>query len=287
MANFIVSFGHIQAGSSWDLELACVADTARLAVAKGEQLVPKLSKCLDQLTIIRSVRAAEVGGNGQTFPKSVNVPGTQESETTSYSDIVKSTVMIKLYSDGNAYRSMGIRGVTDKAIERTPNGAYNPTPKFRTALNAFIAEIVNLDFSIQSRVKPTAGPGNAFRPVAKITPAVGTNNEQTVINTIGVHGFANGDLIDFSLNSRDIFQLPYKGQFVVLNNAVLDDASAFMIDAQYVAGGESHIPKRMRTRVVEYTYPLIRSGAFDRFTSRDTRSVDGSRGRSRGVSYRH
>lgn len=291
MPDYLIKIGSVQAGARHSINFFHTATSARVAVKNFEdECLTQYLGMLDQLTVVRYISARNALGTRDTYTKKMDKQGTQVSATPSFADVAKTAAVFKLYGANGTQRSLTIRGLTDSAVVRDERGVNQPSEEFIQKFQPFMDSLTENfgNLAIRENLRPGSGTNNEWYSIKNIEPEPDTDNKSSIIQTKAAHGFNNGDRVIFSIPQGVPQLLPYRGVFNLVEPEVSGSTTKFVLAAQYVGEGATFVPpKQMKVRKLEYRYNVIEDWTWDKFSSRDTADIEGSRGAGRRNSYRN
>lgn len=229
--------------------------TELVAVRVSDTITPRLS-------YTRSFIGAYTGG----FQK----------PTTDTPDVTSTDAVVKLVTSVGASRKIFVRGISDKDVERKPNGIVNPSSYLLNGVREMVNALVSNQWCIRIQIRPPAAgynwiPVDSVNTVGRFAVIKTPIDPQIVITNGGrvtFQGVPKDDLPGFP-NQADVIGVSHVAPFSITIAYRVRNSEAI------------YIPAKMRFVQLGYRYVPIFAGNFNSFSEHKTgRAFGVPRGRA-------
>jgi hypothetical protein len=231
-----------------------------------------------------SVADEENPGQGRSRKRFIHQtnPTGHGSTANKVTDVTANSMLSSMFGSSIAKRKFTMSGLPDAMIERNPDGSALRTAMFDDAWGILRPQMLAQGFEI--RVSGEVDDEDKLR-VRVMQPASVVIGEaavedasHTLFTTVGDHGLAVGDEVDFFHREVTRSTEELGGTFQITE---IPDTDQFVLATRVNFRGPQYLPKELFCGEVSYTTEEITSWEFDDWGSRARGEGGGPRGRAR------
>ena len=231
--------------------------------------------------LLYAIRASVVGTRkNYSYPlQRYNYTGPPSGGAGDYQEDVATDAVFKIYGQLGQKRHVFFRGLRDLDVEKTLDGADNPSARLTKLVGLWIAQLAAYNLSIQYLVKPPNG-GLVYYPVDIVAPFSATSPNSNLAVPVPVPlGGTSGILLFQGIPRNDLPGFPKQ---VAPISQTGTTPNTVMIPYRYRAQTATYSPQKLKFCILTYAYDVVSFPEFVSFSERKTgRAFGASRGRSR------